>query len=81
MNEIKKRIVDYLKSHVNADDYDIEHFHLHDFMDSLDIAEMVLAIENQYHIDVTNDCDNWENFTVEDVVKYIKNKLDEKHGE
>lgn len=44
------------------------------YMDSLDIVEFVMKIEEEYKITV-DDFYGWEDMLLDDVVKYIKNKL------
>lgn len=81
MERVREFVVNYLKDNHDVDDYDIDNSLLGYFMDSLSIVDLVVEIEKEFEIDVYDDWSSWEDNKVNDVVKYIENKLIEKYGE
>ena len=74
MDEIKNYLSEYIKEQTNADDYDINNSVLNFYMDSLDIVDLVIKIEKHYDITI-DDYNDWDEMYLDDIVKYIKNKL------
>ena len=77
MENIKEYISDYLKNKCNATDYDINHSILYHFMDSLDIVDLIINIEQEYYIEVYDYETEWGELYVDDIVKYVKQKISE----
>lgn len=75
MSEIKDFVLEYLNKYHDLDEYDINHTLLGMFMDSLEILDFVIEIEKKYEFDMDDDWAQWEDYTVDDVVIYIKKKL------
>ena len=74
MDEIKNYLSEYIKEQTDADDYDINNSVLNLYMDSLDIVDLVIEIEKHYDITI-DDYNDWDEMYLDDIVKYIKNKL------
>ena len=74
MDEIKKYLSEYIKEQSYADDYDINNCVLNSYLDSLDIVDLVIEIERHYDITI-DDYNDWDEMYLDDIVKYIKNKL------
>lgn len=74
MDEIKNYLSEYIKRENDADDYDINNSVLNLYMDSLDIVDLVIEIEKHYDITI-DDYNDWDEMYLDDIVKYIKNKL------
>jgi acyl carrier protein len=74
MDEIKNYLSEYIKEQSDADDYDINNSVLNLYMDSLDIVDLVIEIEKHYDITI-DDYNDWDEMYLDDIVKYIKNKL------
>jgi acyl carrier protein len=74
MVEIKNYLSEYIKEQFDADDYDINNSVLNFYMDSLDIVDLVIEIEKHYDITI-DDYNDWDEMYLDDIVKYIKNKL------
>lgn len=74
MCEIKNFVLECLNEYHDLEEYDINHTLLGDFMDSLEIVDFVIEIEKKYKFDV-DDWSYWEDYTIDDVVKYIKSKI------
>ena len=76
---IEKTLVRLIANQAKADIGDIEmHYHLIDDigMDSLDMVELITAVEKEFGIEIQDD--EIENIlTVEAIVKYVKQKLNE----
>lgn len=74
MVEIKNYLSEYIKEQFDADDYDINNCVLNSYLDSLDIVDLVNEIEKHYDITI-DDYNDWDEMYLDDIVKYIKNKL------
>lgn len=74
MVEIKNYLSEFIKEHSDADDYGINNCVLNSYLDSLDIVDLVIEIEQHYGITV-DDYNDWDEMYLDDIVKYIKNKL------
>ena len=74
MGEIKNYIETYLKKTYQACDYDINHYALSSYLDSLDIVDLVIEIERHYDITIDN-CNDWGDLYIDDIVKYINIKI------
>ena len=74
MEKIKEYLSDYLKKNCNADDYDINNTVLNLYLDSLDIVDLVLEIENHYNITI-EEYHDWGDVFLNDIVKYINEKI------
>lgn len=74
MDEIKKYLSEYIKEQSYADDYDINNCVLNSYLDSLDIVDLVIEIERHYDITI-DDYNDWDEMYLDDIVRYIKNKL------
>lgn len=74
MDEIKNYLSEYIKRENYVDDYDINNSVLNLYMDSLDIVDLVIEIEKHYDITI-DDYNDWDEMYLDDIVKYIKNKL------
>lgn len=79
MEKIRNRLLYFIKEIIGKENYDIfikyiDNDMLSLYMDSLDIVEFVMKIEEEYKITV-DDFYGWEDMLLDDVVKYIKNKL------
>lgn len=74
MDEIKNYLSEYIKRENDVDDYDINNSVLNLYMDSLDIVDLVIEIEKHYDITI-DDYNDWDEMYLDDIVKYIKNKL------
>lgn len=74
MDNIKKYISEYLKNTCNADEYDISNSILSLYLDSLEIVDLVVEIEQHYDITI-DDYNDWEDMFVDDIVKYINSKI------
>lgn len=79
MDNIKEYISEYLKKICNADEYDISNSILSLYIDSLEIVDLVLDVEQHYGI-VVDDYNDWGDMFVDDIVKYINSKINE-YGE
>ena len=75
MDEIKNYLSEYIREQTDADDYDINNSVLNFYMDSLDIVDLVIEIEKHYDITI-DDYNDWDEMYLDDIVKYIKNKLE-----
>ena len=75
MENIREHLADYLRESCSATEYDINESVLYHFMDSLDIIDMVMVIEQKYDINTGDDWYKWGEATVDDIVKYIKEKI------
>jgi acyl carrier protein len=78
MEEIKTHISDYLKEHIKVDDYDINKLCLGQYMDSIDIVELVIDLEKTYNIDFNDDWFDWGKITVDEIVECTNRKLQNK---
>lgn len=74
MEEIKNHIETYLKETCKVCDYDIHHYVLNLYLDSLDIVDLVLEVEQHYDI-IVDDYNDWGDMFVDDIVKYINSKI------
>lgn len=74
MDEIKNYIETYLKETHKVSDYDMNHYALSLYLDSLDIVDLVIEIERHYGITI-NDYYDWGDMFVNDIVKYINSKI------
>lgn len=79
MEKIRNRLLCFIKEIIGKENYDffrknIDNDTLSLYMDSLDIVEFVMKIEEEYKITV-DDFYGWEDMLLDDIVKYIKNKL------
>ena len=79
MEKIRNRLLYFIKEIIGKENYDffrkyIDNDTLNLYMDSLDIVEFVMKIEEEYKITV-DDFYGWEDMLLDDIVKYIKNKL------
>lgn len=74
MEEIKNYIETYLKETRKVNDYDMNHYALNSYLDSLDIVDLVIEIERHYDITI-NDFHDWGDMFVDDIVKYINSKI------
>lgn len=74
MEEIKNYIETYLKEIRKVNDYDMNHYTLNLYLDSLDIVDLVIEIEQHYDITI-NDYHDWGDMFVDDIVKYINSKI------
>lgn len=74
MEEIKNYIETYLKETRKVNDYDMNHYALNSYLDSLDIVDLVIEIERHYDITI-NDFYDWGDMFVDDIVKYINSKI------
>jgi acyl carrier protein len=79
MDNIKEYISEYLKKICNADEYDISNSILSLYIDSLEIVDLVLDVEQHYGI-IVDDYNDWGDMFVDDIVKYINSKINE-YGE
>ena len=80
MEQIKNRLLEIIKEIRGKESFEyfrnsIEHYVLGTYMDSLDIVELVMRVEEEYNISI-DDYNNWEDLFLDDVVKYIKNKIE-----
>ena len=78
--QIKNHLLEIIKEIRGKESFEyfrnsIEHYVLGTYMDSLDIVELVMRIEEEYNIYI-DDYNNWEDLFLDDVVKYIKNKIE-----
>ena len=76
MESIRGYLAEYLRECCSASEYDINESVLCHFMDSLDIIDMVMNIEKKYDINTNDDWYEWGEATVDDIVKYIKEKIE-----
>lgn len=74
MDNIRGYISEYLKNVCNADEYDISNSILSLYLDSLEIVDLVLEVEEHYGIIVDN-YNDWGDMFVDDIVKYINSKI------
>lgn len=74
MEEIRNYIETYLKETCNVYDYDMKHYALNSYLDSLDIVDLVIEIERHYDITI-DDYNDWGDMFVDDIVKYINSKI------
>lgn len=74
MDNIRGYISEYLKNVCNADEYDINNSILSLYLDSLEIVDLVLEVEEHYGIIVDN-YNDWGDMFVDDIVKYINSKI------
>jgi acyl carrier protein len=74
MDNIKEYISEFLKNTCNVDEYDINNSILSLYLDSLDIVDLVVEIEQHYGITI-DDYNDWEDMFVDDIVKYINSKI------
>lgn len=79
MDNIRGYISEYLKNVCDADEYDINNSTLSLYLDSLEIVDLVIDIEQHYGI-VVDDYNDWGDMFVDDIVKYINSKINE-YGE
>lgn len=80
MEQIKNRLLEIIKEIQGKESFEyfrnsIEHYVLGTYMDSLDIVELVMRVEEEYNISI-DDYSNWEDLFLDDVVKYIKTKIE-----
>ena len=81
MEEIKKFLEDYVKDmmkekHINVD---IEAIAVGDYLDSLDIVDVVCAAENQFEIEIGDEFFfNVTDRTITEIAEYIDKKIKEK---
>ena len=76
--EIKFYLKEYLKNKFDVDEYEIDNKILSLYMDSLDIVDFIVEIEQ--HFGIVVDEYQWEDMFVNDIVVYIENKLN-RYGE
>ena len=74
MDNIRGYISEYLKNVCNADEYGISNSILSLYLDSLEIVDLVLEVEEHYGIIVDN-YNDWGDMFVDDIVKYINSKI------
>ena len=74
MDNIRGYVSEYLKNVCDADEYDINNSTLSLYLDSLEIVDLVIDIEQHYGI-VVDDYNDWGNMFVDDIVKYINSKI------
>lgn len=79
MDNIKEYISEYLKNVCNADEYDINNSILSLYLDSLEIVDLVVEVEQHYGI-IVDDYNDWGDMFVDDIVKYINSKIN-RYGE
>lgn len=79
MDNIKEYISEYLKNTCNADEYDISNSILSSYLDSLEIVDLVIEIEQHYDITI-DEYNDWGDMFVDDIVKYINSKIN-RYGE
>lgn len=77
--EIKPRLLEIIKEIRSKESFEyfknsIEHYVLGRYMDSLDIVELVMRVEEEYNISI-DDYSNWEDMHLDDIIKYIKTKI------
>ena len=80
MEQIKNRLLCFVKEIRGKESFEyfknsIEHYVLGTYMDSLDIVELVMRVEEEYNISI-DDYSSWEDMDLDDIVKYIKNKIE-----
>jgi acyl carrier protein len=79
MEKIRNRLLYFIKEIIGKENYDIfikyiDNDMLSLYMDSLDIVDLVIEIEKHYDITI-DDYNDWDEMYLDDIVKYIKNKL------
>lgn len=79
MEQIKNQLLEFIKEIRGKESFEyfkksIEHYVLGTYMDSLDIVELVMRVEEEYNISI-DDYSSWEDMDLDDIVKYIKNKI------
>lgn len=74
MDNIKEYISEYLKNTCNADEYDISNSVLSLYLDSLEIVDLVIEIEEHYGITI-DDYNDWGDMFVDDIVRCINSKI------
>jgi acyl carrier protein len=76
MKQSKEFITSYLKEKFNVTDNDIDNLVLSMYMDSLDLLEMVVAIESHYNINIPDDdMFEWLDNQVIDIAAYVDKKI------
>jgi acyl carrier protein len=79
MKEIKEFLLTYFEVKLSTRREDVGNDTIGNFMDSLDIADFVLAIETRYNIDVEdNFYETIDERSVDEIAEYIKTKLENK---
>jgi acyl carrier protein len=79
MKEIKEFLLTYFEVKLSTRREDVGNDTISNFMDSLDIADFVLAIETRYNIDVEdNFYETIDERSVDEIAEYIKTKLENK---
>lgn len=77
MEEIREHLSSFIKKMNPVDDADINELVLGDYLDSLELVDLVLEVEETYHIEIDErDVNKWPDMHLMDVVQYIKNKID-----
>ena len=74
--DIKNHIAEWLKHKLGVDDHDINNLPLSGYMDSLDIFDLVVEIEDHYKIAVSEkELLKWYDGTVDDISEYVNSTL------
>lgn len=79
MEEIYKYIVNYITTTFYVNEQDIKNNCMSEYMESLDMLELICELENTYKIIIDEDWEKWKNANLKKFAEYIDKKVKEKN--
>ena len=78
MSDIEQKILGLFKTYMDIEDPNVEQDLIEIGMDSLDVVEMVMHVEDEFMICIRDDAIE-DMKTIGDIVNYVKDEKNEQH--
>lgn len=76
MENIKEHLFLFIKKRADVTDNEIEVLFLSDYMDSLDIVDLVLEIEDEYNVEIDEKfSDKLPDMRLSEIINYIEQEI------